>query len=158
MPRRRGTGKDAEARLEVREWASACPEWSRPQTAMSILPHTPANPLRPKSHAPDYPPRATRPRIQGPPTAMLYAPSPIFPRNSGCPILEQITDWDSQRLLGEILQDTPGYPLVVPVPRSTHWIHLLPQPISLAHIDPRKKLTLKWPFLYAPTTPPGRLL
>ncbi len=33
------------------------------------------------------PPRATRPRIQVPPTAMLYAPSPIRLHHSGSPIL-----------------------------------------------------------------------
>ncbi len=35
------------------------------------------------------PPRATRPRLQVPPTSMLYAPSPIRHHHSGCPILER---------------------------------------------------------------------
>ncbi len=70
--------------------------------------YTPANPWRPKSHGQDYPwspgvpygvnfclsnpPRATRPRIEVPPTAMLYAPSPFRLHHSGCSILEQIAD------------------------------------------------------------------
>ncbi len=40
-----------------------------------------------------------------------------------------------------------------PCPRSAHTTHLLPQPISSAHIVPRKKLTPKWP---SPHTPPPR--
>ncbi len=119
----------------------------------SILPHTPANPWGPNSHVQNYPwspgipwrppclsnpPRATRPHIQVPPTAMLYAPSPIRLHRSGCPILEQIASWDSQRILGEIFQGAPACPLAVPVPRSTHLTHLLSQPILSAHIDPRK--------------------
>ncbi len=71
---------------------------------------------------------------------MLCTSSPIRFHNSGCPILEQITFWDGQRLLGEIFQDTPGCPQAVPVPRNTHQTHLLSQPIPLAHNDPRKKL------------------
>ncbi len=145
MPRRRGTGKSAKACSEVRERASPCPVWSSRQTTSSILPHTPPNPWVRNSHAQDYlwslgiphgihlrlsnPPRATRPRIQVPSTAMLYAPSPIRFYHSGCPILEQAAGWDSQRILGEIFQDTPGCPLAVPVPRSTHLIRLLPQHI-----------------------------
>ncbi len=81
------------------------------------------------------PPRATWPRIQVPATAMLYAPAPIRLHHSGCPISEQIAGYDSQRIIGEIFQGTPGCPLAVPVPRSTH---LLSQPIPSAHIDPRK--------------------
>ncbi len=65
---------------------------------------TVANPWGPNSHVQDYPwspgihhgvhvrlynpARATRPRIQVPPTAMLYAPSPIRLHYSGYPILE----------------------------------------------------------------------
>ncbi len=37
------------------------------------------------------PQRATRPRLQAPPKAMLYAPSPIRLHNSRCRILEQTT-------------------------------------------------------------------
>ncbi len=55
MPRRKGTGKCAEACSEVRERASACPVRSSPQTASSIIPHTPANSWRPNSHMQDYP-------------------------------------------------------------------------------------------------------
>ncbi len=115
----------------------------------------PVNPWRPYSHVQDYPwspgiphgvhlrtsnpKRATRPRPQVPPTAMLYAPSPIHLHNSGFPILEQTADWDSQRILGGIFKDTPGYPLAAPVPRSTHLTQLLSQPIPSAHIGPRKK-------------------
>ncbi len=162
MPRRRGTGIGAQARSEIRERASTCPVWSSPQTASSILHRTPANPWSPNSHVQDYPwslgiphgvhlctsnpQRATRPRLQVPPTVMLYAPSPIRLHNSGCPILEQTTGWDSQHIVFEIFQDTPGCPLAVPVPRSTHLTHLLSQPIPSAYIDPRKKLTHKWPF------------
>ncbi len=136
MPRRRGTGKGAKACFGVREGTSPCPVWSSPQTTSSILPHTPSNPMGPNSHVQDYPrspgiphgvhlrlsnlPRATRPHIQVPPTAKLYAPSPIRLHHSGCPILEQIAGWDSQRILSEIFQDTPGCPLAVPVPQSTH--------------------------------------
>ncbi len=170
MPWRRGTGKVCS---EVREKASQCPVWSSPQTTSYILPHTLANPWGPNSHVQDYwwspgirhgvhlrlsnPPRATRPRIQVPQIAMLYTPSPIRLHHSGCPILEQITGWDSQRILGVIFPGTPGYTLAVPVPRSTHLTHLLPQPIPLSHINPRKKLTPKWPFPYIPSTRPGRL-
>ncbi len=94
-----------------------------------------ANPWRPNSHVQDYPwslgishgvhlrtsnpQMATPPRLQLPPTVMLYAPSPIRPHNSSCHILEQNTVPDSQRLLGEIFQNSPGCPLVAPVPRST---------------------------------------
>ncbi len=39
------------------------------------------------------PQSATRPRLQVPPTAMLYAPSPIRLHNPGCPNLEQIAGW-----------------------------------------------------------------
>ncbi len=85
-------------------------------------------------------------RLHVPPTSMLYTPSPIRLHSSDCPILEQITGWDSQRLLGEIFQGTPGCPLAVPVPRSTHLTHLLSKPVPLAYIDPRKKLTPKWLF------------
>ncbi len=146
MPQHRGTGKGAKACYEVRERASPCPIWSSPQTTSSILPHTPTNPWGPNSHVQDYPwspgiphcvhlrlfnpPRVTWPRIQAPLRAMLYAPSPIRLHRSGCPILEQIAGWDSQRVLGEIFQGTPGCPLAVPVPRSTHLTHLLSQPIS----------------------------
>ncbi len=145
--------KRAEARSEVRERASACPVWSSSQTASSILPHRPTNPWRPSNHVQDYPwshgiphgvrlrtsnpHRATRPHLQVPPTAMLYAPSPIRLHASGCPILEQTTGWYSQRILGEILQDTPRCSLAVLVPRSTHLTHFLSQPIPSTHIDPR---------------------
>ncbi len=84
------------------------------------------------------PKRATRPRIQVPPTTMLCAPSPIRLHFSGCPILEQTAGWDSQRIVGEIFKGAPGCPLAVPVSRSTHLTLLLPQPIPSAHIDPRK--------------------
>ncbi len=106
MPRRRSTEKGAKACFEVRERASPCPLGSNPQITSSILPHTPANPWGPNSHVKDYPwppgiphgvhlrlsnpPRATRPPIRVPPTAMLNAPSPIRLHHSGCPILEQI--------------------------------------------------------------------
>ncbi len=43
-------------------------------------------------------------------------------------ILEQIDGWCSQHILGEIFQGTPGGPLAVTFPQSTH---LLPQPIPL---------------------------
>ncbi len=89
------------------------------------------------------PQRATRPRLQVPPTAMLYVPSPIRLRNAGCLILEQTTGWDSQRILGEMSQGTPGCPLADSVPQSTHLTHTLSQPIPSAHIDPRKKLPPK---------------
>ncbi len=55
IPRRRGSGKGAEARSEVRERASACPVSSRSQTASTIFSHTAANPWRPYSHFQDYP-------------------------------------------------------------------------------------------------------
>ncbi len=61
----------------------------------------------------------------------------------GTPILEQTAAGDSQRILGEILQDTPVRPLAVPVPRCTHINHILPQPIPSAHINPLKNLTPK---------------
>ncbi len=109
MPRSRGTGKGAKACFEVRERASPCPVWSSPQTTSSILVHTPANPWGPNSHVQDYPwspgiphgvhlrlsnpPRATRPRLQVPPTAMLDAPSPIRLHHSDWPILEQIAGY-----------------------------------------------------------------
>ncbi len=140
--------------------------WSSPQTGSSILPHKPAIPWRPNSHVQDYPwspgiphgvqlhtsnpQRSTQPRLQVPPTAMMYAPSPIRLHDSGCPILEQIAGWDILRILGEIFRDTPGCPLAVLVPRSTHLAHLLSQPIPSAHIDPCKKLTSKWSFPYTP--------
>ncbi len=97
--------------------------------------------------------RATRPRLQVPPTAMLYAPSPIRLQNSDCPILEQTAGWDGQRILGEIFQDTPGCPLSAPVPRSTHLPHLLSQPFLSAHIDhvknshPRDPSHHTWSFI-----------
>ncbi len=98
-------------------------------------------------------PTRNRPRLQVPPAEMFHAPSPIRLHNLGCPILEQTAGWDSQRIISEIFQDTPGHLLAVPVPRSTHITHLLSQPVPSAHIDPRKKLTLKWPFPYTNTTP-----
>ncbi len=172
MPRRRGTGKGAEAGPEVRERASPCPVWSSPQTASFILPHAPANPWAPNSHVQDYPwspgiphgvrlrlsnpSRATQPHIQIPPIAMLFAPSPIGLHHSGCPILEQITGWDSQRILDEIFQGTPGCPLAVTAPRSAHLTHLLPQPIPSAHIDPCKNSHPNDPY-HIPTPPLGRL-
>ncbi len=55
IPRRRGTGKVTEARFEFRERASACPVWSSPQTASSILPYTPANPWWPNNHVQKLP-------------------------------------------------------------------------------------------------------
>ncbi len=107
----------------------------------------PVNPWRPYSHVQDYPwiilefpvastfahPNRKGPSGQVPPPAMLYAPSPIRLHNSGCPILEQTAGLDSQRILDGIFQDTPGYPLAVPVPRSTHLTQLLSQTISSAH-------------------------
>ncbi len=105
MPRHRGTRKGAKACSEVPERVSPCPSNSSPQTTSSILPHTPASPWGPNGHVQDYPwspglphgvrlrlsnpPRATQPRNQVPPTATLYAPSPIRLHHSGCPILEQ---------------------------------------------------------------------
>ncbi len=139
MPRCRSAGKGAKAYFEVRERASPCPVWSSPHTTSFILPDTPANPWGPNSHVQDYPwshgiphgihlrlsnpPRATRSRIHVPPTAMLYAPSPIRLHHSGCPILEQTAFWESQRIVGEIFQGTSGCPLAVPVPQSTHLTH-----------------------------------
>ncbi len=97
---------------------------------------TPVNPCRSNIIVQDYPwscgipngvrlptpnsQRAKRPRLQVPPTEMLYVPSVIFLHHSGCPILEQTADRDSQRIRGEIFQNTPGCPLTVPVPRTTH--------------------------------------
>ncbi len=82
-------------------------------------------------------------------------PSPIRLHHSGCSILEQITGWDSQRILGEIFQGIPRCPLAVTVPWSTHLTHLLPQPIPSAHIDPRKNSHPNDPS-HIPTPPPGR--
>ncbi len=56
----------------------------------------------------------------------------------GLSILEQIAGWYSQHILGEIFQGTPGCPLAVTVPRSTHLTHLLPQPIPSEHITQSK--------------------
>ncbi len=164
--------KGVKACFEVRERASQWPVWSSPQTTSSILPHTPAKQWGPYRHVQDYPwspgiphgnhlrlskpPRATRPRIQVPLTAMLYAPSPIRLHHSGSPILEQTAGWESQRIVGEIFQGTPGYPLEVPVPRSTYLTHLLSQPIPSAHIDPRKNSHPNNPS-HIPTPPRGRL-
>ncbi len=104
--------RDAEAVEEVQKLALKFVKGLRhiPYEAalkqLCIYSLTPANPWGPNSHVQDYPwspgiphgiylrlsnpPRATRPRIQVPPTAMLYAPSPIRLHHSGCPILEQI--------------------------------------------------------------------
>ncbi len=103
------------------------------------------------------PQTATRPRLQVPPTAMLYAPSPIRLHDLGCPILEQTTGWDSQHIVFDIFQDTPGCPLAVPVPRSTHLTRLLSQPIPSAHINPRKKAHTQMTLPIYPHHPPGRL-
>ncbi len=105
MPRRRGTGKGAKVRYEVRERASVCPIRSSSQIASHILSQTMVNPRRLNSHVQDYPwspgiphgihfrtsnsQRATRPRLQVSPTAMLYAPLSIRLHNLGCPTLEQ---------------------------------------------------------------------
>ncbi len=40
-----------------------------------------------------------------PPTRMLYPPSPKCFQHSGYPILEQTTGYDSQHIVGEIVQD-----------------------------------------------------
>ncbi len=144
----------------------------RPHTTSFSLPDSPANPWGAYCHVQDYPwspgiphgnhirlsnpPRATRPCFQVPPTAMLYAPSPIRLHHSGSSILEQTAGWGSQCIVGEIFQGTPGCPLAVPVPRSTHLIHLLPQPIPSAHIRPRKNSHPNDPS-HIPTPPPGRL-
>ncbi len=134
MPRRRGIGKGAEARSEVCEKLRHVPyETALKQLRLFSLAHR---------------------RIRGDLIAMFKITHGLleFPmasnfahltRNSGCPILEQTNGCDIQRILGEIFQDTPGCPLAVPDPRSTHLTHLLSQPISSAHIDPRKKLTPK---------------
>ncbi len=105
MPRRRSAGKGAKACFEVRDRASPCPVRISPHTTSFILPDSPANPWGLYSYVQDYPwspgiphgnhlrlsnpLRATRLRIQVPPTAMLYAPSPIRLHHSGSPILEQ---------------------------------------------------------------------
>ncbi len=98
-----------------------------------ILPHTLANPWRPNSHVHDYPwflriphevhlrtfnpQRATWPRLQVPPTTMMYVQSPIrlFPFRlshfgTNCQL--------SQLTHGGIFQGTHGCPMAVPVPRS----------------------------------------
>ncbi len=148
--------------------APACPVWSSPPTASTILPYTPAIPWRSNIHVQGCPwssgiphavhfhtfcpQRATRPRLQVSTTEMIYVPSPIGLHHSGCTILEQPASSTSQRILGEILQDTPGCPLAVPVPRGTHLTNLRPQSIPSAHIDPRKTITAKWPFPHKPIT------
>ncbi len=56
---------------------------------------------------------------------------------------------DSQRIVGEIFQGTPGCPLAVPVHDGpTRLTHLLPQPIPSAHIDPRKNSHLMTLLIY----------
>ncbi len=127
----------------LNERASARRVWSSCQTASSILPHTPANPWRPNIHVQDCPwssgiphdvhlrksnqLRATRPRLQVPPTEVLYTPSPIC--HSGCPILEEIVNTSSVKSF-KTLMDAHWQPLFPEVP--------IPQPILSAHIDPRK--------------------
>ncbi len=85
--------------------------------SLFILSYTPANPWRSNIDVQDYPwssgiphgvhlrtsdpQRTTRSRLQVPPTAMLYAPSPIRLHNSSCPIFEQSAGRDSQRIRTE---------------------------------------------------------
>ncbi len=85
------------------------------------------------------PQRASQPRQQVPLTAMLCVLSPNPLHNSVCPILERTAGWNSQRIIGEIFQDTPGCPLEIPLPRSTPLFHLLSQTIPSAHINPRRR-------------------
>ncbi len=143
---------------------SAFPLW----TSIS----TPANLWGPFSHVQDYPwspgiphgnhlclsnpPRATRPRIQVPPTAMLHEPSPIRLHRPGSPFWNKlpaaIVNASSVKSFKALLNTRWQFP----VPRGTHLTHLLPQPIPSAHIDSHKNSHPNDPS-HIPTPPPGRL-
>ncbi len=51
---------------------------------------------------------------------MFYPPLPMRFHYSGCHILEQTVGWDSQRFVGEILQDSPGLSAHIGNVRNSH--------------------------------------
>ncbi len=145
---------------EVREMASAFPVRISPPTASTILFYTPTNSWKSNTHAQHHPSSSGIPHGVSHLTRKgqrCHAYKFHKQRCSGSPILEQTTGWDSHRIVGEILQDTPGRQLAVRISQSTHLALFLSQPTPPAHSDPRKKSTPKLPFPHTATTPLNRL-